>query len=555
MAGNEAGMGIGTERRTNPNAIHTKKVAPEGIEPPPREPESLVLSIKLRSQKEQWSAKLRLLGKSTKKVCINSGRWRIQVTSYRKGNFTYLYPRVNPLPRHTLSKSAFLNGMQCLRRLYFQKFRPDLLPGNADEVREYQLTAGIELGILARKLFPGGIEATASPVFDEREAVLKTAEYLQTHEVIYEACFEFEGCFCAVDLLVKRQDLWYAYEVKGSNVVKAQHMQDAAFQYAVMKGAGLPIGDIRIVHFNKEYIRQGDLDVQQLFTSTSVRRQVLGLLEETRLNIQTMFDTMKEQEDPCTEPGAHCQRPYVCPYKDFCHAGLPIEVLELPAGKRRMQRKPLQTFLHELDFPLSFFDFEAYSRGIPPFNQTSPFQPIPFQYSLHRLNDMEGKLSHHYFLGDGLTDPREQLIRSMIRDLGKKGSILTWSVVYERGIIKRLMAQFPLYEKELNAIHQRMADLMIPFKEKWVVLPAAGGSASLKRVLPAMFPAEQFPDLCYDSLAIGDGMAASYAYAALGDLAEEERETVRQHLLVYCHLDTLAMVRIWEKLHEFLKKK
>ena len=57
------------------------------------------------------------------------------------------------------------------------------------------------------------------------------------------------------------------------------------------------------------------------------------------------------------------------------------------------------------------------------------------------------------------------------------------------------------------------------------------------------------PELSYDGLAIADGTAAMIAFLGLQDEGDPEKiEATRNALWEYCKLDTLAMVRILEKL-------
>ena len=44
-------------------------------------------------------------------------------------------------------------------------------------------------------------------------------------------------------------------------------------------------------------------------------------------------------------------------------------------------------------------------------------------------------------------------------------------------------------------------------------------------------------------------------YPKLKDMAPDERERTRQAFLDYCGLDTLAMVKVWEKLCEISGEK
>lgn len=79
------------------------------------------------------------------------------------------------------------------------------------------------------------------------------------------------------------------------------------------------------------------------------------------------------------------------------------------------------------------------------------------------------------------------------------------------------------------------------------------GSASIKDVLPALFPDN--PELNYHNLPlVHNGLEASEAFLSLKGKTKEEQEKIRQELLNYCKLDTYAMVKIWEKFNEVVGK-
>ena len=92
----------------------------------------------------------------------------------------------------------------------------------------------------------------------------------------------------------------------------------------------------------------------------------------------------------------------------------------------------------------------------------------------------------------------------------------------------------------------RLKDLMIPFRERWYFTPEMQGSYSIKKVLPALVP-----DLSYKYLTIQEGGMASNSFTTMlhGNFTGDVAQT-RQDLLDYCALDTLAMVRILERLRE-----
>ena len=440
-------------------------------------------------------------------------------------------------------------GIQCQKRLYLSKFRRDLLPEEVDEQQQAIFDAGIDTGLLAQQLFPNGIDASPLTPFDYQKSVKRTQSYLMTNDVIYEACFQYEGALCAIDILVRKDDLWYAFEVKGTNSVKPQHITDAAFQYYVMTRSGLPLGDISIVHFNSSYVRRGDLDVQALFTATSVLNDVIEQQDSVKENIEVLKAMLAAKVEPEIEVGTHCTNPYECPFIDHCWKDVAEEESEELSTEATVDTSSLQGFVSELKYPIYYFDFETVMYGIPPYNESSPWQALPFQYSLHKQQKPQSTCTHSEYIGDGKSDPREALILKLINDLGTKGTILAWHASFEISCLKGLIRNFPQYEKPLQSIIHRMVDLKIPFSKKWIDIPACKGSASIKVVLPVFIP-----ELSYEDLDIQEGMTASFVYSQLQYQDEATQQTQQKQLLEYCKLDTFAMVRIFGKINQSILK-
>ena len=188
-----------------------------------------------------------------------------------------------------------------------------------------------------------------------------------------------------------------------------------------------------------------------------------------------------------------------------------------------------------------FFDFETVRSAVPEFDYSRACQQIPFQYSLHIQNSKDNDLKHKEFLGDGISDPRIELIKALIRDLGSTGTILVWHQSFEIPRLKELARDFPQYANEINSILDRIVDLIVPFRNKSIVFPEFNHSYSIKKVLPVLVP-----ELSYDGLEIKEGGTASMIYGNLKNEPIENQDEIRKNLLAYCHLDTLAMVRIFE---------
>ena len=125
--------------------------------------------------------------------------------------------------------------------------------------------------------------------------------------------------------------------------------------------------------------------------------------------------------------------------------------------------------------------------------------------------------------------------------------VMAYNMGFEKGRIKRMAELYPNLAEHLMAIHDHIVDLMVPFKQRAYYCRAMQGSYSIKYVLPALFPDD--PVLDYHNLeGVHNGAEASDVFSRMKDMDSAEREECRKNLLKYCELDTLAMVKIWQKL-------
>jgi hypothetical protein len=445
------------------------------------------------------------------------------------------------ITKHILSKSTFMYGCQCPLRLYNHKFRPNLRnPFN--EEQQAIFTAGTTIGQLAQQVFPGGENAEPPDAFSFHLSVEKTQEMLKRGvKIIYEAAFNYNGILCAIDILVNKKGKWYAYEVKNVTRVKPPHILDASLQYYVITNSGIALEDISIMHLNTAYVKRGELNLQELFTATSVLEKVVifqSFIKQKAAELMKMLQTKKEPE---IEPGDHCFTPYGCDFTEHCWKN--VEEEEADHGEHLVNKRAIKAFIKQFEYPLFFFDFETVAHPVPAYDESRPYQQVPFQYSLHIQKKPGAKLEHLAFLGDGESDPRKALTQELIKALGKKGSILVWYLPFENGRLTELARDFPAYKDAVSKIQARLIDLIIPFKQKHYTHPGFESSASIKNVLPVLVP-----ELSYADLEIQDGGSASSIYAELKNQTKKIQAQQRKALLDYCHLDTLAMVRILEKL-------
>lgn len=458
------------------------------------------------------------------------------------------------------------------------------LKNEVTEQSESLFNTGNQVGEYAKKLFPGGEEIEFTPGNFDGMFQKTTALIENNTETIYEATFKAKGVFAMADILHKTSKGWDIYEVKASTTTKPYHIADAAIQYYSLSNV-ININKIFIIHINNQYVRQGELDIQSLFSFDDITEQVLSKQEDIQSNLEGL-EIMLKSDMPEIDIGHHCSDPYECDFGEHCWNHIPepsvfnlyrlnwskkfdlyysgvlkyeelaidyglteIQQLQVDAAKNNkvtVNKPIIEEFLDTIEYPISFFDFETFQNAIPRFDGQRPYMQMPFQYSLHIVNE-DGDMSHMEFLGDENKDPRRELSERMLNDLPGTGSIMAYNQSFEITRIRELADLFPDLRAELLALTERFVDLIIPFRNLGYYHPDFNGSFSIKSVLPAMFPDD--PELDYKKLGIQDGGMAMDIFANLHLLKDKnKRDEIRNDLLAYCHLDTLAMVRIWGKL-------
>lgn len=443
--------------------------------------------------------------------------------------------------KHILSKSTFMMGCQCPKRLWLHKYRPDLRD-KLDDEQQAIFQRGIDVGTLARELFPGGVDASPATPFLYQQSVADTARYIQEgHKIIYEAAFQYEGLLCAVDILVKQRGKWCAYEVKSTNSVKEPHIFDTAFQYYVINGVGMELQDFYITHLNRDYMRFGELDIEQLFVHESVLDRILEHQEEITEKEQDLKTMLRKMKMPEIEVGLQCDKPYPCDFQGFCFEGIQEE--DQDYGEPHINTEAIAEFLDQLEYPIYHMDFESWMTALPEYDGHWPYRQVCFQYSVHVQQSPGAEAEHHYYLAERVDSPTEEFLQNLLNVLGEDGTILVYSKGFEGPRLKDLVREHPQYKEAVENILDRIVDLMSPFRKHYR-LPEMKGSYSIKKVLPALVP-----ELSYDELTIANGGDASAAFFNLREEKDGEKiRTTRDALLEYCGLDTLAMVRILDKL-------
>ena len=439
-----------------------------------------------------------------------------------------------------ISKSSFIRGMQCHKSLWLHLNDPE----DRDETSESQqqiFETGYMVGFLAQQLFPGGVDASRDEHEKVQEAVAYTAALIDNGQsVIYEAAFSDGETLCYMDILVKESDGWAAYEVKASTQVKEYQINDVAFQYYVITRAGLPLKRVSLVHINNQYVRHGELDLQQLFTIELMITRILPMQKDIPGKLLLLQEMLKAGVMPDVTMGSQCNKPFPCDFLEFCRQSCVVEEGEGEARKANRDQDALDDFLDDLAYPLYYMDFETIQFAVPRYDESRPYQQIPFQYSLHVQQTKDGPVEHYEFLGTPPADPRPEFIQSLLARIGEIGSIIVWNQAFENTRLREIARDFPEYAAGIDCLLARVADLMVPFRRKHLYTPDMNDSYSLKAVLPALVT-----DLSYLDLEIQEGGTASLIYESLYQNNDPEQVMLkRANLLAYCKMDTLSLVRI-----------
>ena len=511
---------------------------------------------------------------------------------YRYGKlFNFKADNIIKLEKHILSKSTFIRGLQCEKSLYLYKHNYNLKDAISPQLQAI-FNQGNNVGLLAQELFPNGVDTSPSSHFKIQESIFKTQELIEKGEsIIYEATFQFNGVLAALDILVKDEEGWKAYEVKSSTSVSDVYINDAAIQSYSIVNSGIDLKDISIVHINNQYIKDGRINIHELFTIESVFDKVQEVLPKIPNQVEWFKQVIKQDEAPNIDIGPHCSKPYDCDFKGHCWSHIPdysifnisnlwtskkfdlfskgiitldqidlgnnplnsnqlLQVTSELGNKSFIDKPKIKNFIEELNYPLYFLDFETMGSAIPIFNNSRPYQQLVFQYSLH-IQNFDDEVIHHEYLAEANPnlDPREDFIKQLIEDCRDTGDILVYNIGFERGKLNDLITVYPQYENDINKIILRLKDLMIPFQQKWYYKPEMRGSYSIKAVLPALVP-----ELSYQDLEIKEGGTASTTFVQMinGDF-EGDYEKMRHALLEYCKLDTFAMVEILSVLVKVMK--
>ncbi len=496
--------------------------------------------------------------------------------------------------KQLVSKNVFQEFLYCPKNTWLKLHKPELLDTFAlSEFELHLMEQGSDVELLSHRLhlFQGGVEIDSSG----KERMQETMRLMtEKTPAIFHATFIKNGFFIRTDALTydAAHQCWNLYEVKATNAVheggrKRDHIVDIAFQVSILRRAKVPLGQCFHVRLNKEYVRAGDIDVEALFEIENVTEKVRRRLSEVEAKMDASAEYLNTAEEPvggcaCVYSGRknHCTlfaylNPHIPEYSvhDLSHIHrtklfrfmeqriYSIGDISDPDEFELSERQKKQIAVHtvqkpiiavekiredlvSLTFPLYFFDYETFASAVPVFNGYSPYQHIPFQFSLHILREADAKLEHVDYLQTSFEEPSEDIAK-MLKKQVVGGTVIVWNKTFEMKINTEIGMRLPHYADFFAEMNRSVYDLMNIFSDQHYIHDGFRGSASIKKVLPVIAP-----ELRYDELGIHEGAQASHSWGTLVDVetSEEERKNIQRNLKIYCGRDTYAMYVIWKHL-------
>ena len=493
---------------------------------------------------------------------------------------------VNAIQQATLTKSKYLSGLQCRKRLWYEKNYPGRA-ANISRSRQRQLDQSKEVGILARDYFPEGVLInTIDPVI----SIEQTEEAITRGDTcIFEASFMFNDVLVKCDILQKDGNSWRIIEVKSSTNVKEEYLSDLAIQRYVLTGHGLSVSETQLMLINSKTCVYPDLS--NLFTIEDVTDQVDRLMADVHCNVKTFKTILDRNDEPEVLIGDQCDKPYPCPFKEYCWQSVPeksiftiprlrwdkkddlirkgiFDLEDVPVDyplsqtqwayvnsvidkQTEIDNAAIKRLISNLEYPIHFLDFETDNPAIPRFDGLRPYQHFPFQYSCHVLHS-DSTVEHYEYLHTDTTDPRLPLVESLLGHVAPHGSIVVYNANFERGVLKDLAQSFPEHASTFESIIDRLWDQLDIFKNHYTH-PDFCGSNSLKNVFPVLVPSLRHENLdvhdenldVHDENEVQDGPEAQAVWNLMLNATDEtEKGKMIKQLKAYCELDTLATLEI-----------
>ena len=495
----------------------------------------------------------------------------------------------------TLSKSNYLLGARCPKSLQLMLRHPEY---SSEYGKEADFGEFEEFYALSREYYPDCVTINNEEGFSR--AVLETKLAIEEgQETIANAIFRTPtNETCRVKLMHRNQDGDYdIFDIQSKRTEDESKLSKdgIAFIYQVLKRCGVRIGGVYIMYINPTFVKNGAINAREFFSLYDCTTEVYEMQPAVVSNIETCWTVInateeieRERDYTCIQPednacefSCHCFKDIpensilnisrfqakkalplidsgIITMRDLADAGVKVtdnqrlqvetEAYNLPPTVDVMN---LESTLSQITYPLYHLDFETVNEPVPHFDGEKPWQQVPFQFSLHVQRYKGAEPEHYEFLAEPGTDYRRPLAEALCEYIPENVCTLAYHMSFEQLRLAELADLYDDLHDHLMSIRDNMKDLEIPFSKHYYYCKEMQGRSSIKKVLPALCPGD--PELDYTALeGVHKGDEASRAFKAMARMSEEDDAVTRKQLLDYCCLDTLAMVKVLDRLYEIL---
>lgn len=474
-----------------------------------------------------------------------------------------------------LTKSRFLSGRQCHKRLWFEIHQPleetvppsvAILQGRAFDELVQRLEPGVVIS--RNRGMPAAIAATS-------KLLAKGADAPAT---LHQPAFRARDLAIIADVLRRRGDTFDLVEVKATTEVKNAHQADAAFQALVLKSARIPVGRYFIGHVNREFVLRQSGDYAGLLVEQDITEAVERNLPDTAHKAHEYLKIMASASMPAVAVGPQCHDPYPCPFLARCTAGqklaaFPVDLLprggstvdelvaegyrdlrEVPAARltNEMHRRvhlatssgeayfddSASAELRQLPPPYAYLDFETIGFSVPEIIGTRPFEQLPFQWSVH-VERAPDDVRHAEYLAIESFGDFAALTCALLDAIPPHGAVFAYNASFEKRVLNRLTELVPARATALRGVTARLVDLL-PITRRAYYHRDMHGSWSIKNVVPTIAAELRYGNL--DEVQEGDGAQLAFLKLRNRRLRPERDNALRSALLHYCAHDTWAMI-------------
>lgn len=407
----------------------------------------------------------------------------------------------------------------------------------------------------------------------------------QQHKWIFKARFNYRDLRVRIPLIYIEDNHCKLFFIYLLNSVSSDELKNIKMHMEVIRNNNLIIDEVQIIHLNKDYVREDQLDDDKLWvietTTKNNENTIIEKCNEIEVDLDSIIDSMTNLQDYTPVRNSMCSSRNKCEYYNECFPqesnvepnsiltlvssqhkhkmyesgikylkdadeklveGSRLQFAQIMADKnggRFIDRMGLDKWLKKnVKFPLSFIDFEWDLYPVPPYKGMKPLDVLMFQYSLHVYDGKE--LKHYQYVGTG--DDRLELAKSMMENLPDEGTIFAYNAKGAEMVrISELANTFTEYSEKLNQINSRMVDMADPFISGLFYDTALGGNFTLKQV-EEIIDAEN----SYHDLEVANGMEAVLIHRLIEKCTDSQQiDLYKEQLYKYCGLDSYSLYKAY----------